>query len=290
VLKISQALAGWKAGEKIAARSPVLLLEGVWDEIVGSEVAQNSHPAKIADGALTIITRSGAWSQQLSFLAEHILRAVAARMPEAGVDRVRFRVGRLLERRGRVPMRRRTQSLRRQVERAEPASPAEALARFRRDVEQDHRARRSAGWNECRGCGALVVRASNALCGACAAARDEALAAATARLLFEAPWLGYAGTALLVDGLQQEEYRRIRIRLLAHWWQVLARARVSKRLSRDGRERLVASSYVLLHSKLPPEEIMPETVRSILGDELHDILYGKPENEGRAVEHRKRRM
>jgi hypothetical protein len=84
-------------------------------------------------------------------------------------------------------------------------------------------------------------------------------------LLFEAPWLGFSGTAELVDGLNEKEYERIRSRLLKRWWGMLERARVAGRLSRDGRERLVASSYVLLRSKLPPEEIMPATVRNVLG-------------------------
>ncbi len=57
------------------------------------------------------------------------------------------------------------------------------------------------------------------------------------------------------------------------------RARAAKRLSRDGRERLVASSYVVLQSKLPPEAIMPATVRSVFGDELHELLYGDARGE-----------
>ncbi len=108
--------------------------------------------------------------------------------------------------------------------------------------------------------------------------------------MFEAPWLGYTGTAALVDGLQEGEYERIRSQLLAHWWEMLARARAAKRLSRDGRERSVASSYVLLRSKIPPEEIVPATVRSILGDELHELLYGEPSREGGAVKNPKRTM
>ena len=66
----------------------------------------------------------------------------------------------------------------------------------------------------------------------------------------------------------------IRNRLLSRWWETLARARASKRLSRDGRERTIASSYVVLKSKLPPEAIDPATVRNVLGDELHDVMYG----------------
>ena len=96
-------------------------------------------------------------------------------------------------------------------------------------------------------------------------------------MLFAAPWLGYAGTAALVSGLQLEEYERIRAQLLTHWWEMLVRARAAKRLSRDGRERLVASSYVLLKSGISPEEIIPAAVRNILGDELHDLIYASEE-------------
>jgi hypothetical protein len=155
------------------------------------------------------------------------------------------------------------------------ADAAEALARFRRDVEAERRGQMLAGCRECRRCGALVAAGSDPLCPSCANARIAELTAATGRLLFEAPWLGYAGTVALVDGLQEREYEQIRSRLLAHWWRMLARARAAKRLSRDGRERLVASSYVLLQSRLSPEDIFPATVRSILGDELHDLLYGE---------------
>ena len=147
----------------------------------------------------------------------------------------------------------------------------------------------SRGGRSVLGCKVLVVPAADSLCPICAAARTERLIAAAARLMFEAPWLGYSGTAALVCGLQRGEYERIRTQLLAHWWEMLARARAAKHLSRDGRERIVASSYVLLRSKLPPEQIVPATVRSILGDELHELLYGQSSREGAPVKNQKRR-
>ncbi|MGC1379900.1 MAG: DUF721 domain-containing protein, partial [Candidatus Baltobacteraceae bacterium] len=79
MLKLSKALAGWKPAEKVAAREPLALLEACWPEIAGADVARNSHPTRIADGTLYVTTRSSAWSHQLSFLSEHVLRAVAAR-------------------------------------------------------------------------------------------------------------------------------------------------------------------------------------------------------------------
>ena len=288
MLKLGSVLTQWKPAEGVA-RDPLVLLDAAWPEIVGAEVARNSRPAQINAGTLVVTTRSSAWSHQLSFLSDHVLRAVAARLPRAGVERLRFRVGRIAERPG-SPQRARAGTGRGAPrERPEPASADEALERFRHDVEESQSLRRRAGWNECSGCGALEVAGAGGVCAACAAARSQERAAATARVLFEAPWLGFNGTSALVDGLQEEEYEHIRTGLLKHWWGTLAKARAAKRLSRDGRERLVASSYVLLQSKLPPEEIRPATVRSILGDELHDLLYGEPPVEGGTVKDRKRR-
>jgi hypothetical protein len=276
VLKLSEALAGWQPAQNGAPAEPLTLLEAGWEQIVGAKVAQNSRPARIADGTLTVVTRSSAWSHQLSFLSDHVLHAVAARLPKAGIRTIRFRVGRIADssRRAALPARRHEVRRAQRAGRAS-ADAAEALARFRRDVEAQRREQASAGCRECRRCQALVPPSPDGLCAACSNARIQDLTAAAGRLMFEAPWLGYAGTVTLVAGLQEEEYERIRSQLLAHWWRMLARARAAKRLSRDARERLIASSYVLLQSRLAPEDIQPPTIRSILGDELHDLLYGE---------------
>jgi Dna[CI] antecedent, DciA len=274
VLKLSDALAGWTPVDGDRAPDPIVLLDAGWREIVGEDVAQNSRPARIADRTLTITTRSSAWSHQLSFLSEHVLRAVNARVPAAGVERLRFRIGRLSQSRSLPPPRSKPNALRPARARRPPtASLGEALTRFRSGVESRSRARRAEGWIECDDCGALLAPGPTRRCAACTVAFAQSREAATARLLYEAPWLGFVGTAALVDGLREEEYERIRGRLLAHWWGMLERARATKQLRRDGRERLVASSYVLLQSRLAPEAIMPATVRNILGDELHHLLY-----------------
>jgi len=273
MLRLSDALTGWKPGESGAGRSPLALLEAAWPEIVGADVAAHSQPAAINGKTLLVTTRSSAWSHQLTFLAEHVVRAVAARLPGSGVEDLRFRVGRIARRTTAAPAPMRTRSA--PVEARPPSgSASEALERFQRSVSDRRRSRRDAGWSECAGCGG-PVRDAGSRCAACLAATAKERAETAARLLFEAPWLGYSGTSALVSGLQEAEYEEIRTELLRRWWRMLAQARAAKRLSRDGRERAVASSYVLLQSKIPPEEIMPATVRSILGDELHDLLYGE---------------
>ncbi|MBV8345125.1 MAG: DUF721 domain-containing protein [Candidatus Eremiobacteraeota bacterium] len=279
MLKLSNALSEWEpaAGSQ---REPLALLEAAWPDIVGDQVARNSHPSRIAGGTLTVMARSNAWSHQLSLLGEHVLRAVEARVPKAGVKQLRFRVGRLPQTHSSPPPRPRAArpSSPRSPGRPQSASAAEALQRFREEVDAHGRSKRSEGWEACACCGALVPPAGRELCAACANAERSRRTEATARLLFEAPWLGYAGTAALVEGLKVEEYEGIRAQLLTRWWGMLVQARAAKRLSRDGRERLVASSYVLLRSNVPPEEIVPATVRNVLGDELHDLIYTEQRN------------
>jgi hypothetical protein len=275
MLKLGNALAQWRPADG-GSNEPVALLEAGWKEIVGADVARNSRPARIAGGTLTVTTRSSAWSHQLTFLAEDVLRAVKARVPAAGVEQLRFRVGKIHDARPRAtPRGQRTARPAADPYQGDSATAAEALGRFRRQVERRRSGREAAGWKACAGCGALSATAPQALCAACEAARADRIIAATARLLAEAPWLGYSGTAALVSGLRNEEYERVRSLMLAHWWAMLVRARKAKRLSTDGRERIAASSYVLLRSNLSPEEIMPATVRSILGDELNELLYGE---------------
>ena len=272
---LAEALGRWTPPKDVASKTgPLSLLAAGWREIVGGDVARNTHPARILDDTLWVTTRSSAWSQQLSFLSEPILAAVRARLPQTSVTSLRFRVGKLPARIAARPAAA-TASLRRT---ARPPLPptgdaAEALNRFRESVAQRRRADRCAGWKECEGCGASFA-SRDALCVTCCNARADLRAAAAARLMFEAPWLGYAGMAELVEGLTRSDYDTTRTRLLSRWWEALTRARASKRLSRDRRERAIASSYVILKSKLPPEAIDPATLRNVLGDELNDLLFG----------------
>jgi hypothetical protein len=273
VLKLSHAISGWApAGERFVA-DPLSLLQAGWSEIVGAEVAKNSSPSRVVDGTLIVVTRSAAWSHQLSFLAERVRDAVGARLPSAGIERLRFRVGALPKRAGAPPPSSNPAEPRRAAQASPAASADQALERFARNVDAARRAKRAAGWKECGACGVLVAPSRERYCTTCSAERFQKRALATARLLFEAPWLGFAGTAELVEGLCKPEYDSVRSQLLKRWWGMLEQTRLAGRLSRDGRERLVASSYVILRSKLPPEQIAPATVRNVLGDELHDLLY-----------------
>lgn len=149
-----------------------------------------------------------------------------------------------------------------------------ALERFHADVTAAQRAKQRAGWKECERCGVSIPPAAVLLCTPCRNAKSQERDAHVARLLFEAPWLGYAGIAELVGNLSADEYEAMRLRLLKRWRDVLERVRQSGGAHLTTRDRMIASSYVLLKSRLDPERIAPAVVRDLLGDELHGILYG----------------
>ncbi len=286
---LSGALAGWQPGRSAgASEDPVAFLTERWSEIVGADVARHSMPSQIVGDALLVVTRSGAWSQQLTFLEERILQAVLMRFPNARIARLRFRVGPLNARaqarppaaRPRVPM----PAAPAGVNRRPSVSAEAAIARFRSDVIERERAKRSAGWKECSGCGALIAPGFKARCAACASTAADDRDRRVARFLYDTPFLGYAGAAAVVEDLAPAEYEAIRRRTLRRWWEILARAGREGRLSRGGREPLLAGSYVLLKSGLRPEHVTPAILRNELGDDIYTLIYGTETASGTNVQ------
>ncbi len=271
--KLKSAVGAWEPGAAVA-EDPLVAIRRAWPAIVGPEVAQQSRAEELAAGVLLVITRSSAWSQQLSFLSQRIIGAISARTG-VSVERLRFRVGRVVRSCGASAARTRTARVGAPAEAREPAATLkDAIARFHGDVVAAGRAKAAAGWKGCGQCGVWVAPSAGALCVPCINAKAERRTHAVARLLYEAPWLGYSGVAELVEGLELREYESIRKRLLQRWWDVLVRLTKAGRRALTHRERLIASSYVLLKSELDPERIAPAVVRDLLGDDLHGILYG----------------
>lgn len=269
---LARALASW---QPTAARpgDPVLALQGRWREVVGPEVAAHSRPVELAGDTLLIHTRSSAWSQQLAFLVEPILEAVA-QATGTRAARLRFRVGRLAPAAVRSPARRPTPARSRAAQTA--ADPLDALARFRRDVEAERRAKSAAGLKDCPKCGAPALPPSEAFCAPCANAQAHERHAAVARLLYEMPFVGYHGIAERIEGLTHAEYETVRRRLLTRWWDTLMRLRRAGGPA-SPRERGIASSYLLVKTQLPPERLSAALIRNELGERLTDILYGNEE-------------
>jgi hypothetical protein len=69
--------------------SPVAFAD--WEAAVGSRIAARARPARLDRGVLLITTASATWAQELSLLADDIVRQLRAR--GLAVDSLRFRVG-----------------------------------------------------------------------------------------------------------------------------------------------------------------------------------------------------
>jgi hypothetical protein len=257
--------------QRRAGGDPLGAIASAWPRIVGAGVAQHARPAEIVRDALIVVTRSSAWSQQLTFLSPQILEGVRSLDEGRSIARLRFRVGTVRPSRSqRVAPSVAPGRSKRPVPLpalGADASSADALSRFRALLALRGRS----GQGACEECGA--PHRGGGRCAPCAGARSAARMIAAQRLMYEAPWLGYAGTARIVAGLEQGEYERWRRALLARWWQILQRALWSKRATAI--ERLVASSYLILHSALDPDRITPAVVRNLLGDELTALLFEK---------------
>ncbi|MEX1080125.1 MAG: DciA family protein [Homoserinimonas sp.] len=61
-----------------------------WENIVGSETAEHSHPVGIDDGVLSVRCDSTAWATQLRLMRVQILNLIISRYPGAGINSLRF--------------------------------------------------------------------------------------------------------------------------------------------------------------------------------------------------------
>ncbi len=273
MLILRDALGGWRPGTG-GGGDPLAVANAVWPDIVGAAMARSTRPVALDNETLVVRTASAAWSQEVSFHAERILAALHARAETRDIRKLRFRTGLVAAapkaaKRGRLAVPAPRAGLAPPEAVAEELATAIARLKARQSAERD--AKRRAGWKECRRCGVPV--ATGAFCAPCAAVSADARGLAAARIMYDAPWLGYGGTAEIVAGLTLGEYETMRLTLLARWWDRLVRARARGAVGIDPTTRSVASSFLLLKTGWEPERITPALARSELGDVLYALLY-----------------
>lgn len=268
--RLQASLERWTPGRARPA-DPLAAISAAWPSIVGPAVAAHSAPLEISGNALVIATRSSAWSQQLQFLSVAILKGIGAAALERPIERLTFRSG-LLRTSARSAA---SGPAARGRERAPGAEPEEAcdledaLERLRRRVSSLRRRAPA----HCAHCGAPLELAGDRVCAPCTGAAENARALQVERLVYLAPWLEPGEMREQLPGLSAAEFERARRSLLQRWWLVLERARRAGKLSASGLERHVASSYVLLQSRLSPDRVTPAVARNLLGPELEALLW-----------------
>jgi hypothetical protein len=268
---LREALGTWSPGRS-GSLEPIHAIAAAWPGIVGSDVAANSQPLELSGTALVIVTTSSAWSQQLQMLSLPILRGLRDLPQLPPIERLTFRAGTVRGRKRRTPAAAaaaKTRSERPAQTQLPPAADAaEALQRLRRRMTA---ARRTLG-GRCSVC-AAPIEPDAARCAPCAGAAELERSLTLQRIIYAAPWLVFEEIREQLAGTTVAEYERARRVLLQRWWTVLERAKRAGTLSRSGVERGLASSYVLLQSRLRPDRITPAVVRNLLGADLEALLW-----------------
>ncbi len=277
---LRDALGTWTPGGR-SVPEPIHAITAAWPAIVGPNVAANSSPLEISGDVLVVMTSSSAWSQQLQMLSLPILRALRDVPHLPAIERMTFRSGRLAGRKVRaraaLPASERRTPRTNGAPSLPAADPFEALDRLRARIRTVRR--RSA--TTCAVCGAPLEAATPQVCAPCSGERERERSLELQRLVYSAPWLAFEEIREQLPTTTVAEFERARRTLLQRWWLVLERAKRSGTLSRSNVERKLASSYVLLHSRLRPDRITPAVVRNLLGADLEALLW--PERAGKAT-------
>ena len=269
--KLGTALGGWRPSGGPPG-DPLATIRAAWADIVGDDVARAAQPVALSGSALVVVTASGAWSHQLSFLEREIVRSVVA-LGVSDVERLRFRIGTIRAARG-VGGRRLVRAAPGAAASGKPHTATEAVARFRAVVERRRNAHRAAGGAFCASCGGAIAAGDR--CRPCADAVERDVREQCERILFEAPWLDPETVINAVPGLGADAYDRIRRRLLRAWVDELRLGRkrhaVKAEIDRP-RIRKLASSYVLLETRIDPNRLEMDSPvrRNALGD-LYDFI------------------
>jgi hypothetical protein len=264
--KLGTAIGGWRPSAGPPG-DPLATIRAAWADIVGDDVARAAQPVALTGTALVVVTASGAWSHQLSFLEREIIRSVVA-LGVPSVERLRFRIGTIRSARG-AGGRRLVRAASSAPAAGKPLTTADAVARFRTVIERRRNAHRAAGGAFCATCGGAIAGGDR--CRPCADGEEREQREQCERIMFEAPWLGAEDVLQTVAGLTPEAYDRIRRRLLRAWVDELRLARkrhaVKAEIDRV-RIRKLASSYVLLETRIDPNrlELDSPVRRNALGD------------------------
>jgi hypothetical protein len=282
--KLGDTLGAWTP--RARGGDPLSTIRAAWSALAGVDVARAAQPVALAGDTLVVITASSAWSHQLAFLEPEILRGIAVRAPDAGVVRLRFRVGTIRSAANSDVRGAAVRAARRAGPEAKsrpaPRSAHEALARFRVVVERSREAHRRRGGVFCALCAAAIEGGRR--CVPCANWARTELEAQCQRLLYDAPWLTPLAVLETLPGLSASEYDAIRRRLLRTWWDEMALARKRAALRRPiapdrARLRKIASSYVLLETKIDPNRLdLDSPIRRNALGELYEFIIAVERN------------
>lgn len=73
----------------------LLRLQSVWDDVATPRVAERTWPARITGSELSVAVQDNQWLHELAYLRQDLLDRIRRQVPEAGIESLRLRLGRV---------------------------------------------------------------------------------------------------------------------------------------------------------------------------------------------------
>jgi predicted nucleic acid-binding Zn ribbon protein len=78
---------------EVAPATPMASVQAVWDEVVGTRIAEVTNLIEEREGVLRVECSSAVWAQELELMSPRILRRLRERLGDEAPNELRFRAG-----------------------------------------------------------------------------------------------------------------------------------------------------------------------------------------------------
>jgi predicted nucleic acid-binding Zn ribbon protein len=92
---LSRILPGVLRHLRTAEDAELIQIWQIWDEAVGTTIAQNAQPAAFKGSLLIVHVESSVWTQQLQFLKYDIIKRLNHALGDTLITDMRFKIGTL---------------------------------------------------------------------------------------------------------------------------------------------------------------------------------------------------
>lgn len=255
----------------------------IWEDVLGDTITKHASVHEMQRGVLFVHVDHPAWIQHLSFAAIDIKKKLNAAVGAKVVKEIRFKAGNRCDKPKKyqdmnnseqlivhIPQEE-NKNIESIVQEIEDPEIRKITASFIKQGKKLNIYKQKRGWKTCPQCG-VFIKPTEDKCIHCALQAVQALRSSTRSLLWELPWLPYTEIRDHVQGLDQETYDSVRREMIQQLWEKFRIS--SKNLKSSKLSKTYIQTYVLLRTRLSPEELTPEIIWQTLGNNMANKLLG----------------
>lgn len=252
----------------------------LWNTLLGKEILKNSQAVSVKGGVLFVKAKNPVWAFELSKLKRDIIEKINRSLGKKTIKDIRFSAGALHKKKDSLnegdslntDISLLTQNEKEKIKEAVSLIQDPSLQRsckiFLLNLKALEKSKKSAGWKECKVCSSFIERAG--LCPLCQAEENEKKQTNLYRLLWQAPWLSFAGAKNALPVITQNQYLFCKNSLLDILYKEICLAGQEKNEARPPAQGLKNKllTYALLKTGLPPENLTDQIINTTLDKNL----------------------